>query len=222
MNPLLIVDFDSTFIRDETLDEIANLLLSLNRITEKDQEEITKITNEAMIGKIDFRQALKKRIKLLNIHKNDVNQVTSILNKRVSLSIIQNKEYIQTIARSTYIVSGGFKEVIKPIVKEYGIPSNNIFANEFIYDDHGYIIGINEKALLSYSDGKIRAVKTLDLSSGGYVIGDGSTDLEIKPVKGIKAFICFIENIDRKAVSSKADYIASDFHEVINIINSND
>ena len=83
MIPLLIVDFDSTFIRDETLDEIANLLLSSNRISKNTQEKITKITNQAMNGELDFRQALKKRVKLLNIHKNDINQVISILNERV-------------------------------------------------------------------------------------------------------------------------------------------
>ena len=222
MNTLLIVDFDSTFIRDETLDEIANLLLSSNRISKNTQEKITKITNQAMNGELDFRQALKKRVKLLNIHKNDIGQVISILNERVSLSFIQNKEYIQTVAKSIYIVSGGFKEIIEPIVKEYGISRKNIFANEFIYDSNGYINGINEESLLSHSDGKIRATKTLNLSNGGYVIGDGSTDLEIKTVEGIKAFICFTENVDRKTVSSKADYIASNFHEVIKIINCND
>ena len=65
---------------------------------------------------------------------------------------------------------------------------------------------------------KLKA-KTLNLSNGGYVIGDGSTDLEIKAIEGVKAFICFTENVDRKAVSSKADYIASNFHKVIKIIN---
>ena len=91
-----------------------------------------------------------------------------------------------------------------------------------MYDSNGYINGINEESLLSHSDGKIGATKTLNLSNGGYVIGDGSTDLEIKTVEGVKAFICFTENVDRKTVSSKADYIASNFHEVIKIINCND
>ena len=55
-----------------------------------------------------------------------------------------------------------------------------------------------------------------------FVMNAWARDLEIKNVRGIKAFICFIENIERKAVSSKADYIASSFQEVIKIINCND
>ena len=31
MNPILIIDFDSTFIQDETLDEIANLVADNNQ-----------------------------------------------------------------------------------------------------------------------------------------------------------------------------------------------
>ncbi len=218
MKSSLIVDFDSTFIRDETLDEIAKLLLSTNKISKNTQQEIIDITDQAMNGQLDFRNALKTRIKLLQIHKNEINQTISLLKDRVSLSIIENKHNIEKIGQSIYIVSGGFKEIIEPIVKDYNIPANNIFANEFTYDSNGYVDGINDESLLSYSDGKIKAVKTLDLSNGAYVIGDGSTDLEIKTVKEIKAFICFTENIHRKSVASKADYIASNFNEVLRII----
>ncbi len=52
MNTLLIVDFDSTFIRDETLDEIANLLLSSNRISKNTQEKISNV----------FRQIKEKKL----------------------------------------------------------------------------------------------------------------------------------------------------------------
>ena len=71
---------------------------------------------------------------------------------------------------------------------------------------------------MSYSDGKIRVVKNLNLENGAYIIGDGSTDLELKKVRGVNAFICFTENINRISVSSKADYIASDLDQVFNII----
>ncbi len=218
MKPSLIVDFDSTFIRDETLDEIAKLLLSSKKISKKTQKKIEDITNQAMAGKIDFRHALKARVKLLNIHRNDVKQITSILKNRISLSFIKNKETIKDMGQNIYIVSGGFKEIINPIVKGYNIPSNNIFANEFNYDENDYINGINENSLLSYSDGKIRAVNTLNLPNGAYIIGDGSTDLEVETVKEITAFICFTENVHRKKVSSKSNYIAQSFCDVLEII----
>ena len=213
MNPILIIDFDSTFIQDETLDEIANLVADNNQ-----KKEIKNITNQAMEGKIDFGQALKKRVEMLKIHKRDIENIIKILEKRVSLSFVKNKSKLRSISERIYIVSGGFKEIIIPIVSDYGISKSNVYANEFIYNDKDYISGINAKSPMSYSDGKIRALKKINFTTEAFVIGDGSTDLEMKTVNGIRAFICFTENIVRKSVSEKADYVASNLDEVFQII----
>ncbi len=213
MNPILIIDFDSTFIQDETLDEIANLVADNNQ-----KKEIKNITNQAMEGKIDFGQALKKRVEMLKIHKRDIENIIKILEKRVSLSFVKNKSKLRSISERIYIVSGGFKEIIIPIVSNYGISKSNVYANEFIYNDKDYISGINAKSPMSYSDGKIRALKEINFTTEAFVIGDGSTDLEMKTVNGIRAFICFTENIFRKSVSEKADYVASNLDEVFQII----
>ena len=213
MKPILIIDFDSTFIQDETLDEIANLVADDNQ-----KKEIKNITNQAMEGKIDFGQALRKRVEMLKIHKNDIDNIIKILEKIIFLSFVKNKNKLRSISERIYIVSGGFKEIIIPIVSDYGISKSNVYANEFIYDDKDYITGINAKSPMSFSDGKIRALKEINFTTDTFVIGDGSTDLEMKTVNGIRAFICFTENIIRKLVSEEADYVASNLDEVFQII----
>ena len=50
------------------------------------------------------------------------------------------------------------------------------------------------------------------------IIGDGYTDYELKKYKEAKYFIQFIENINRKSLNSKADFIASNFDEIIEFI----
>ena len=217
MNSKLIIDFDSTFIQDETLDEIASIV-SNSDTDPYLKEKISDITNQAMEGNLDFNSALKKRVQMLSIHKKDISKITKVLNKRVSESFIKNKNRLLAISNRIYIVSGGFKEIIIPIVEKFGINKNQVFANEFTYDKNDFISGINENSPLSHSDGKIRALKKIDISSGAYIIGDGSTDLEMKQVDGVIAFICFTENIDRLAVSSQADYIASNLDQVFRII----
>ena len=214
MKPILIIDFDSTFIKDETLDEISNFLSSDNDLKQK----IVQITDQAMEGKLDFSEALKERVNLLDIHQNQIQEIINILRNRVSESFLRNKNKIRSIKDRIYIVSGGFKEIIIPIVRDFGINENHVFGNDFTYNDKGFVIGINDQSPLSYSDGKIRVVKNLNLKNGAYIIGDGSTDLELKKVRGVNAFICFTENINRISVSSKADYIASDLDQVFNII----
>ena len=183
-------------------------------------QQIKNLTNQAMEGELDFSIALKKRVSLLNMHQTELKNIISILKERISDSFLENINKIKAISDSVYIVSGGFKEIITPIVKDFGIEDNHVFGNQFRYDSRGFINGINNKSLLSYSDGKIRAVETLNLENGAYVIGDGSTDLELKKVKGITSFICFVENINRESVSSKADYIASNLNQVFEIIDN--
>ena len=108
MKPLLIIDFDSTFIKDETLDEVAKLLSAENSIDIK--EKIIKITHQAMEGEIDFSSALKERVNLLRIHKTKINEITEILKKRVSDSFLKNKSKIRSIKNQVHIISGGFKD----------------------------------------------------------------------------------------------------------------
>ena len=217
MNSKLIIDFDSTFIKDETLDEIASIVSSSDTDPYL-KEKISNITNQAMEGKLDFKSALKQRVQMLKIHKEDISKVTAVLSGRVSKSFAKNKNRLLSLSDRIYIISGGFKEIIIPIVQKFGIDKDKVFANEFTYDENNFISGINEASLLSYSDGKIRALKKIDISSGAYIIGDGSTDLEMKQVDGVIAFICFTENIDRISISSQADYIASNLDEVFRII----
>ena len=54
---LILFDLDSTLIKEETIDEIAALAGV--------EEEVKEITREAMNGKLNFGQSLKKRVSLV-------------------------------------------------------------------------------------------------------------------------------------------------------------
>ena len=61
----LIIDFDSTFIKIETLDALAKISLKDSLNKEKNIKKIADITFNAMNGEIPFDLALTQRIKLL-------------------------------------------------------------------------------------------------------------------------------------------------------------
>ena len=220
MIPNLIFDFDSTFIQDETLDEIAKYKSKSSNLSTKLANEIIQITNLAMDGSIEFSEALKKRIKLLNLTKSDILEISDLLKTRISPSFIKHQDKIKSNCSHAYIVSGGFKEIIYEVVKDFGINKDQILANEFIYDSDK-IIGIDIKNPLSSKDGKVKALKNLNLKAPIYVIGDGYTDFEMKQVKEVKAFICYVENINRPSVVKVADYVAKNLDETFKYINSN-
>ena len=50
-------------------------------------------------------------------------------------------------------VSNGFHTFIEPIVTEYGIKPENIFANQFNFDEQGNVTGFNKENPLSANNG---------------------------------------------------------------------
>src|SRR5690606_40113481 len=118
-------------------------------------EEIQRITNLGIDGDISFTESLEKRIKLLNAHKNDLDGLVELLRQKISKSIESNKEFFQNYSDDIYVISCGFKEFIDPIVKEYNIPSNKVYANTFKFDVDGFIVGFDkENVLASHKDRK--------------------------------------------------------------------
>src|SRR5690606_21654858 len=119
------------------------------------------------------------------------------------------------IADNNFIFSNGFKEFIVPIVKEYGIKEENVFANTFTFDESGNIVGFDDKNVLSVNNGKVEQLKSLNLVGDVYVIGDGYTDYEIKAAGLANKFFAFTENIARENVLAKADHITPSLDEFL-------
>ena len=120
-NNIIFIDFDSTFIKLETLDELAKLVLKNDKERNLKIKQITEIINQAMSGNINFTKALNLRLQLLKINKTDVDKITNHLSKSISESINSNIDLIRLISENIWIVSGGFKDIIAPIVKNFGI-----------------------------------------------------------------------------------------------------
>ena len=209
-----IIDYDSTFIKVESLDELSKIS---NGDDETINNKISEITNLGMEGKISFSDSLRKRIELIECNKEDIVKTVKILEKKVSDSFKNNISFLKNNAENILIVSSGFHELIEPIVIQYGIKKENIFANKFLYDNDK-VIGYDKKNPLSKSQGKVNILKELKLKGEVHVIGDGYTDYEIKKEGLANYFYLFIENIKRESVVKSADYLLKSLDEFIKII----
>lgn len=210
-----IIDFDSTFTQVEALDELGEI--SLQGDPDKDSviAEIVNLTNSGMEGKSSFTQNLTKRIDLLKANKKHLPLLISRLKTKVSESVKRNRAFFGDFSDNILIVSSGFKEFITPIVTEYGIKEENIYANTFEYDENDNIIGFDKANVLCLDKGKIQQLKNLNLKGDVYVIGDGYTDYEIKEAGMANKFYAFTENVERDAVIKKAEHIAPSFDEFL-------
>ena len=213
----LIFDFDSTLLKMETIEVLAEITLHDNKNKNIILEEIKNITNLAMSGKMPFSKALKKRISLLDIQTIHIDKTINFLKNELSNSFYETIENFEMYSDNIFIVSGGFKEIIYPILKPYGFNEKNIFANTFLTSKKGALT-IDETNALSKDKGKVSIVN--NISGYNIIIGDGYTDYELKKFGGAKEFVLFVENIYRKELKDKANYIAKNFNDVFEYINN--
>ncbi|MCD8410617.1 phosphoglycerate dehydrogenase [Tenacibaculum finnmarkense] len=210
-----VFDFDSTLTKVEALDVLAEISLLGNPKKEAIIDQIITITNQGIDGEISFTESLKKRIDLLNATKADLPLLIKELEQKVSRSIADNKDFFKDFSDDIYVISAGFKEFIIPIVAEYNIPAERVFANTFEFDKNDAIIGFDTQNLLSQHNGKIDCLKNLNLAGEIQVIGDGYSDAVTKKAGVADTFFAYTENVQRAKTIANADHITPNLDEFL-------
>ena len=210
-----VFDFDSTLTKVEALDVLAEITLTNNPNKNAIIQEIIDITNLGIDGEISFTESLERRIQLLKANKSDLSSLVNALKKQVSKSIESNKSFFEDFAENIYVISCGFKEFIDPIVEEYNIPSERVFANTFEFATDGEIIGFDANNPLSKHNGKIQCLKDMNLEGEIQVIGDGYSDYVTREAGIADTFFAYTENVSREKTTENADHIAPNLDEFL-------
>ncbi len=214
-NTYYIIDFDSTFTKVEGLDELANIALAGSANQEKIVQQIRSLTEQGMNGEITFSEALSQRIALLKANRTHIDKLVDFLYTQVSESFQRNEKFLREYADNILIISGGFKEFIVPIVTSMGIKEANVYANTFVFDAEGNIVGVDENNVLAHEKGKVKLLGSLNLDGDIYAIGDGYTDYELRASGLANRFYAFTENVEREKVTAKADHIVPSLDEFL-------
>ncbi len=216
-NIYYVLDFDSTFMQVEALEELVEISLDCHPQQKEILEKVQEITNLGVDGKIAFNDSLSRRLSLLNAHQTHLDQLVDRLKHKVSKSIARNKEFFLTFKDRIYIISSGFKEFIIPVVADYHISPEHVYANSFIFDDYGNIIGFDRENPLAFNQGKPKVLEKMNLDGEIYVIGDAYTDYEMKSEGIAHKFFAYTENVLRENILEKADHVVPSFDEFLYI-----
>ncbi|XP_050447988.1 phosphoserine phosphatase isoform X2 [Cataglyphis hispanica] len=200
-------DVDSTVIKEEGIDELANFCGK--------GEQIRKLTKQAMQGDMTFQQSLFLRLQIINPSLTQVKEFLDIHQSNLSSGIKELVSDLQARGKDVFLISGGFRCLISPIASQLKIPDKNIYANRLKFYFTGEYAGFDENQPTSRSGGKAEIIKHLKETKRYKTIvhiGDGSTDLEACPPAD--AFIGFGGNIIRESVKSHAEWFVMHFDEL--------
>ena len=174
---LVLLDVDSTLIQQEVIELLA-AKAGVN-------EEVVKITDAAMRGELDFEQSLIARVALLTeLPESAIAQVQSeIALTPGARTLIRT---LQRLGHTVCVVSGGFHNVIDPLLNELNI--THYRANTLEIADGkltGKVVGpIIDRAAKAQALKDFAAIEKIDINQT-IAIGDGANDLDMIAIAGL-------------------------------------
>lgn len=174
---LVLLDMDSTFIQQEVID-----LLALHAGV---GAEVAAITERSMRGEIDFAQSLGERVGLLaglSTRAFDAVRKEISLSKGAKLMV----ETLHSLGHKVAVVSGGFENVIRPILENVSV---DYFRANLLEVDNDVLTGstvgpiIDRAAKASYLR-ELSDMLEIPLSHT-VAVGDGANDLGMMEISGL-------------------------------------
>jgi phosphoserine phosphatase len=174
---LIVMDADSTLLQGEVVDLLAERCGC--------GVQVAAVTAAAMAGELDFADALRQRVRLLaGLKESDLEAV-----RQGILLAPGARTLVRTLKRLGYelaVVSGGFTQVIGPLVHELGI--DHLAANVLVLDG-GVLTGELEGAILDRA-GKAAALVRFAEAAGvplarTIAVGDGANDIDMLAAAGL-------------------------------------
>lgn len=174
---LLVMDVDSTLIRQEVIDELASYAGRA--------EQVASITDQAMRGEIDFEHSLRARVGTL---EGQPESVIAGVAERIELTPGASRlvEMFLEKGHAVAVVSGGFVQVLHPLAHRLGLSYAR--ANVLEVEDGvltggllGHIIDGQAKKDALHEWAKEEGVKSHQVIA----IGDGANDILMVETAGL-------------------------------------
>lgn len=175
---LICFDMDSTLIRTEVIDELADRAVV--------GEEVRKITESAMRGEIDFKESFTRRVALLK--GLDVSVMKEIAeNLPITEGVERLMEVLKRSGYKTAILSGGFTYFGNYLKQRFGF--DYVYANELEVGEDGKLTGryvgdivdgTRKKELLRL----LAQVENINIAQT-IAVGDGANDLPMLSEAGL-------------------------------------
>jgi phosphoserine phosphatase len=174
---LIVFDADMTFLQCEVIDEMGKLAGQGPRMKE--------ITQKAMNGEMDFKDALEQRVKLLHgLPREMLDELFECV--PITPGATDLVTILKYLGYKIAIVSGGFQFFIEKLVEKYGLDYG--FANN-LKIENGKVTGELEGEIID-AQAKERILMSLAEKEGFTLkqvvaVGDGANDIHMLARAGL-------------------------------------
>ncbi|HEY5228152.1 MAG TPA: HAD-IB family phosphatase [Opitutaceae bacterium] len=208
---LICFDCDSTLSSVEGIDELARLRGPDIFAT------VEALTNDAMNGLIRIEDIFKLRLEAIRPSVEDAASIGRRYLATVEPTAKATVDELKALGWTCVIISGGFRQAIRPLADFLGI--DRIEAVDLFFGPDGAYRGFDEAYPSTRSGGKVDIIAKLRREMGPdrvVMIGDGVSDLETQPV--VDLFVGFGGYAPRELVKRKAQAFVTSLAAVTTLV----
>ena len=165
----VIFDCDSTLTLIEGIDELASF--------SGKKEPIARLTRLAQEGRLEFEEVFQQRLKILTPSRQSLDKLADLYLDNLVIDASETFEALRLLNKKIYIISGSYTPALLKLSQKFGIPREQIFANDLIFDKQGNYLNYIEGPL-KRNHGKLQIIRRIP--GRKIMFGDGITDLEAR------------------------------------------
>jgi phosphoserine phosphatase len=206
----VVLDVDSTLCGVEGIDWLARLREPAVAA------EIARLTDRAMDGAVPLDRVYGERLTLVRPTRAEIVWLGEIYRATLAPGAAEAIARLRRAGVRVVLVSGGLRESILPVASDLGIATADVHAVGIHFDGAGGFVGHTATSPLTTATGKRLVVESLVLPRPVLGVGDGATDLAMRPA--VDAFAAFTGFARREAVVRGADHELTAFHQLPELV----
>ena len=200
---LVVLDVDSTVAGIEGIDWLAE------RRGAGVAAQVAAMTDRAMRGEIALDAVYGERLALIQPTRAEIDALGAAYRAAVAPGAAATIARLQAAGVVVVLVSGGLREAILPLARDVGVADGDVHAVGIRFGEGGAYAGFDEGSPLATQGGKPVVVARLGLPAPVLAVGDGATDLAMRPA--VAAFAAYTGFVARDAVVRGADHVIDSF-----------
>ena len=206
----VVLDVDSTLAGVEGIDWLAA------RRGPETATRIAELTDMAMRGEISLDEIYGKRLSMIRPTHREIGALARRYVEAMAPGAREAVARLREAGVAIAIVSGGIREAIVPLALALGVNGSALRAVSVYFEPHGEYEGFEKDSPLATQRGKAQVVRSLGLGGPVLAVGDGATDVAMRPV--VDAFAAYTGFVRREPVVQQADFVVESFAQLEQVV----